>query len=120
MGFLSKITSFVTGGLPTEIAKQVGEHLGRKTEKELKEFSGELAYDLQVLKNAAQDKLCTRQGIAWTFHLFMWANKIWTGEFPHDVIFTWSGNEITIGFIYVIIIFSYYPVRAIEKWKKAL
>lgn len=119
MSFGSKILNFVTGGLPSEIVQQVGDHFKGKKKKELAEFEGELAYDLKLLSVTAKDPLCTRQGIAWTFHFFMWITKLWTGKFPDDIIFTWSGTEVTIGFIYVLIIFFYFPMRTIEKWKKA-
>ena len=113
-----KIINFVTGGLPSEIAKQVGEHFNKKTEKEIKEFEGDLAYDLKVLDISQTDKLCTRQGIAWTFHIFMWASKLITGAFPNDIIFQWGDTVITIGLVYVMIIVAYYPLRSVEKLKK--
>lgn len=114
---LERIISFVTGGLPSEIAKQVGEHLRAKGKAEIAKFKSELAYDLKVLEVTKGDKLFTRQGIAWTFHIFMWFTKIWTGSFPQDTIFQWGETSVTIGFIYIIIIGFYYPFRAVEKFK---
>lgn len=115
-----KIINFVTGGLPSEIAKQVGEHIRAKGANALKVFQAELAYDLKVLSVTSKDPLCTRQGIAWTFHFFMWITKVWTGHFPADIIFTWEGNDLTIGFVYVLIIAFYFPFRAIEKFTNFL
>lgn len=115
---LGKILNFVTGGLPAEIGETVRTYIGGKNEKEIKQFMGDLSYDLEVLAVTKGDKLFTRQGIAWTFHLFMWLTKLITGSFPQDIIFTWGGTEITVGFIYVLIIAFYFPFRAIEKWKK--
>jgi len=119
MSFGAKLLNFVTGGLPSEIVKQVGDHFAGKKKKELAAFEGELAYDLKVLDITAKDPLCTRQGIAWSFHLFMWISKLWTGNFPNDVIFSWGQTDVSIGFIYVLIIFFYFPARSLEKIKKA-
>ena len=119
MSFGSKILNFVTGGLPSEIVKQVGDHFQGKKKKELAEFEGELAYDLKVLDITSKDPLYTRQLISLTFHAFMWINKIMTGSFPTDVIFKWGQTEISIGFVYVMIIFFYFPMRSLEKIKKA-
>lgn len=117
---LGKVLNFVTGGLPKEIGDTVRTYMNNKSDKEIKSFMGDLQYDLEVLAVTKGDKLYTRQGLAWTFHLFMWINKVWKGEFPTDVIFTWGQTEISIGFVYVLIICFYFPFRAIEKWKKAL
>ena len=119
MSFGSKILNFVTGGLPSEIVKQVGDHFAGKKKKDLAAFEGELAYDLKVLDVTSKDPLYTRQLISLTFHSFMWINKLIAGKFPDDIIFTWGETEITIGFIYVLIIFFYFPARSLEKIKKA-
>jgi len=70
---------------------------------------------LRMLAVTKNDPLCTRQGIAWTFHIFFWANKLLTGHFPQDKIFTFKGIDITIGLIYVLIIAFYFPFRSFEK-----
>jgi len=115
---LAKIISFFTGGLPTEIAKQVGEHIKAKGEAAVKTFMTEVAFDLELLKAATGDPLHTRQVIALTFHFFMWGKLFVTGHFPADVIFRYGDSDMTIGFVYALIIVSYFPVRAIEKLKK--
>jgi len=116
---LGKILNFFTGGLPAEIAKQVGDHIRSKGENAVKTFMTEVAFDLELLKAGTGDPLHTRQVIALTFHFFMWGKLFFTGHFPNDVIFQWGDKEITIGFVYVVIIAFYFPIRAIEKWKKA-
>ena len=73
---------------------------------------------LRMLAVTKNDPLCTRQGIAWTFHLFMWGNKLLTGSFPQDVIFKVGNTEVTIGIIYLLIIAFYFPFRAFEKIAK--
>jgi len=115
---LSKIIGFFTGGLPAEIAKQVGEHIRSKGERAVQTFMTEVAFDLELLKAATGDPLHTRQVIALTFHFFMWGKLFVTGHFPSDVVFRWGDNDMTIGFVYALIIVSYFPVRAIEKLKK--
>ena len=114
---IQKIISFFTGGLPAEIAKQVGEHIKAKGEHAVQVFMTEVAFDLELLKAATGDPLHTRQVIALTFHFFMWGKLFITGSFPNEVIFQWGETEVTIGFIYVVIIVSYFPLRAIEKAK---
>ena len=116
---LAKIISFFTGGLPTEIAKQVGENIKAKGEGALQTFMTEVAFDLELLKAGTGDPLHTRQVIALTFHFFMWGKLFITGHFPADIIFTWGDKAITIGFVYVVIIAFYFPMRAIERLKKA-
>jgi len=115
---LGKIISFFTGGLPTEIAKQVGEHIRSKGERAIQTFMAEIAFDLELLKAGTSDPLHTRQVIALTFHFFMWGKLFITGHFPSDVIFTWGDKAVSIGFVYCLIIVFYFPVRAIEKMKK--
>lgn len=117
---LNKIVSFFTGGLPGEIAKQVGEHIRSKGENAIKQFMTEVAFDLELLKASTSDPLHTRQVIALTFHFFMWGKLFVSGSFPDDVIFTYGDKAVTIGFVYCLIIVFYFPVRAIEKLKKAL
>lgn len=115
---LGKIISFFTGGLPVEIAKQVGENIKAKGDRVVQTFMQEIAFDLELLRAGTGDPLHTRQVIALTFHFFMWGKLFFTGHFPSDVIFTWSDKEMTIGFVYCLIIAFYFPVRAIEKLKK--
>jgi len=117
---LAKIISFFTGGLPTEIAKQVGEHIRSKGEQAVQRFMTEVAFDLELLKASVGDPLHTRQVIALTFHFFMWGKLFFTGEFPNEVIFTYGDTAVTIGFVYCLIIVFYFPVRAIEKLKKVI
>ena len=117
---LAKIISFFTGGLPTEIAKQVGEHIKAKGEHAIEMFMSEIAFDMELLKAASGDPLHTRQIIALTFHFFIWGTYFYTGHFPKDIIFQYGDSSVTIGFVYCLIIVSYFPVRAIEKLKKAL
>lgn len=116
---LAKIINFFTAGLPAEIVKQVGDHIKAKGENAIKQFMTEVAFDLELLKAGTGDPLHTRQVIALTFHFFMWGKLFITGHFPNDVIFQWGEQCVTIGFVYVVIIAFYFPVRAIEKWKKA-
>ena len=116
---LEKIIGFFTGGLPTEIAKQVGDHIRSKGENAMKAFMTEVAFDLELLKAGTGDPLHTRQVIALTFHFFMWGKLFITGHFPSEIIFTWGDKDMTIGFVYCLIIAFYFPVRAIEKFKKA-
>ena len=84
-----------------------------------KDKSNELKSKLEIaiLQATGKDKLFTRQGIAWTFHLFFWGHKFWTGEFPSDVLITIGGAEITVGIVYLAIVLFYYPSRAWEKFK---
>ena len=117
-GWLDKLIGFVTGGLPSEIAKQVGESIRAKGERQIKEFMGSLSYDLELLRTTAADPLHTRQVIALTFHFFMWATRIITGSFPHETIFTWGTTKVTIGAVYIVIILFYFPWRSIEKWRQ--
>jgi len=114
---IKKILDFFTGGLPSEIAKQVGEHIRAKGERAIQQFMTEVAFDLKLLEAAMSDPLHTRQIIALTFHLFMWIHLLIKGSFPADVIFSWGQNQITIGLVYVVIIVSYFPLRAVEKIK---
>jgi len=115
---LKKLLGFVTGGLPTEIAKQVGEHIKAKGDNAVKKFMSEMAFDLELIKSGTNDPLHTRQLIALTFHGFMWLTLLFKGHFPNDVIFNYGSNDVTIGFVYCLIIVFYFPVRAIEKLKK--
>jgi len=115
---LKKLLGFVTGGLPTEIVKQVSEHVKAKGDNALKKFMSEMAFDLELIKSGTSDPLHTRQLIALTFHFFMWITLVVKGYFPNDVIFTYGDNEVTIGFVYCLIIVFYFPIRAIEKLKK--
>jgi hypothetical protein len=115
---LGKIISFFTGGLPVEIAKQVGENIKAKGDRVVQTFMQEIAFDLELLKAGMGDPLHTRQVIALTFHFFMWGKLFFTGHFPADIIFTYGDNQVTIGFVYCLIIVFYFPVRAIEKLKK--
>lgn len=115
---LKKLLGFVAGGLPTEIVKQVGDHIRGKGEHAIQKFMSEMAFDLELIKSGTSDPLHTRQIIALTFHLFMWITLLVKGHFPTDVIFTYGETEISIGFIYVLIIVFYFPIRAIEKLKK--
>ncbi|GAI06869.1 unnamed protein product [marine sediment metagenome] len=64
---LQKIIGFFTGGLPVEIAKQVGEHIRSKGDRAVQTFMTEVAFDLELLKAATGDPLHTRQVIALTF-----------------------------------------------------
>jgi len=114
-----KIIGFFTGGLPTEIAKQVGDNIKAKGENAVQTFLAEIAFDLELVKTGTADPWHTRQGIAWSFHLFMWGTRVITGNFPTDVILQWGDHAISIGFVYVLIIMFYFPVRALEKLKKA-
>lgn len=115
---LNKLIGFFTGGLPTELAKQVGDAFKRKSEGAVQRFMQEIAFDLELLKSGTSDPLHTRQVIALTFHFFMWGKLFITGHFPVDIIFTWGDKKMTIGFVYCLIITFYFPVRAIEKLKK--
>lgn len=117
---IDKILGFFTGGLPKEIAKQVGEHIRAKGEHAIQMFMQEIAFDLKLLEAGTRDPLHTRQVIALTFHFFMWGKLFITGHFPNDVIFQWGKHSVTIGFVYVVIIAFYFPMRAIERMKKVL
>lgn len=117
---IEKVISFLTGGLPAEIVKQVGDHIKAKGEREIQAFMQEIAFDLKLLEAAIHDPLHTRQVIALTFHFFMWGKLFVTGHFPNDIIFTWGTNQITIGLVYVVIIVSYFPLRSIERIKNVL
>jgi hypothetical protein len=119
VGILDKVVDFVTGGLPTEIAKQVGDYVRGKGENELKKFLGDLDYDKTQLEVTSNDPLHTRQVIALTFHFFMWATLLIRGHFPLDVIFVYGTTQITVGAIYVLMLLFYFPFRSIEKWRNA-
>lgn len=112
---LNKIISFFTGGLPTEIAKQVGENIKAKGDRVVKLFMTEIAFDLELLKAGTGDPLHTRQIIALTFHFFVWGHKFIKGSFPIDVVFQWKENDVTIMTVYCLIIVFYFPFRAIER-----
>jgi len=115
---IEKIISFFTGGLPSEIAKQIGENIKAKGEAAIQTFMTEVAFDLELLKAGTGDPLHTRQVIALTFHFFMWGKLFFTGHFPADIIFTWGDKAVTIGLAYCLIITFYFPARALEKFKK--
>lgn len=118
--WLKHIIGFLTGGLPAEIVKQIGENVKAKGGRALEVFQQEIAFDLELVRAGNRDPFHARQIIALTFHFFMWGKLFITGSFPCDVIFTWDGNEMTIGFVYCLIITFYFPIRAIEKLKKML
>ncbi len=130
---IGKLVGFLTGGLPSEIVKQVGDYLGKKKDFEIQRFLHEIAYDHELLKIRGADPGSVRPLIAKTFHYFMWGTYgvtgihglitkgLWTGQFPQMILY--SGNlpmmghvDISIGLVYIMLILFYFPLRSFDKW----